>query len=161
MHKTFWCALAIFLLTIAPVEGVITTTTNETAVSSSCAGTPFFKLNLCNISCSTCTSSNNNECQSCDANFTLSGTFCTLSNNSYTFIYLTYFTDVKINPTTELSLWKNKNTDKVLDGSNLVHLCSPAGSTEAYQFQMIGLWSKNDQVEYSLAFTDTISELTI
>ena len=35
----------------------VTITSNASTVSANCVGSPFFKLNLCNISCSTCTSS--------------------------------------------------------------------------------------------------------
>ena len=115
------------------VEAAITTTTNSTDISTYCTGTPFSKLNLCNVTCSTCTSSDNSLCLTCESNFTLSGTSCLLSNNSYTFIYYTYFVDLSIT-SASLSFWKNANVDKSLGRGDIVHFCPAATSTQSYQF---------------------------
>ncbi len=149
-----FCGMLVVLAVSAP-----TVTTDSTSVSGYCSGVPYWKLNLCNITCSTCQASSYNQCSSCDSNFTLSGTKCTLSNDSYTYIYLTYFLDFSIT-NTELNLWTEDSSNKKLGTSNTVKICSNT-TTESYQFQMVGLFNINQKLSYTVTFTETISYITV
>ena len=131
----------------------ITTTTNQSSISTYCTGAPFSKLNICNVTCSTCASTDYNYCATCENNFTLSGTDCLLSNNTYTYIYYTYFVSFSIS-TSDLSFWKNAIVDRTMNQGDIVHICPTASSTSSYQFEMIGLFGKSDLPTYYYTFTD-------
>ena len=145
-----WMLLWLFL---RRGEATITTTTNSSDISASCTGVPYSKLNLCNVTCSTCTYSDYNYCLSCEDNFTISGTSCLLSNDTYTFIYQTHFVDLSIS-SAALTNWKDANLDRSLGIGDVVHLCPSASSTSSYQFEMLGLFGRLEEPALTVSFTN-------
>lgn len=97
--KIFLCVLLVM-----HVGCTITTTTNSTTLSSYCTGSPHWNLNQCNVTCSTCLSTDQSKCLTCDNNFTLSSVYCMLSNDSYTYILQQYFTSNTVS-SSDLTLW--------------------------------------------------------
>jgi hypothetical protein len=58
-------SLFCFLLLLAESQSAVTSNTNSTEMAGYCTGTPYWKLNLCNISCATCQSSDYTKCATC------------------------------------------------------------------------------------------------
>ena len=131
-----------FLILLVTFVGcTITTTTNSTTLSSYCAGSPYWNLNQCNVTCSTCLSSDQSKCLTCESNYTLSSVYCTLSNDTYTYILQQYFTSTTVS-SSDLTVWYNSGLNKKLTTSNTVSICSASN----YNFGMVGMFTKDDKL---------------
>lgn len=145
-------AFITFLFGILELKGQtssdsITIVNNSTTLSSYCSGTPLWNANLCNITCSTCVETNQFKCLSCDSNYSLSGTYCLLTNDTYTFIEESYFSSNPI-ASSDLSQWTEASISKKLTTSNTVSICS----SNSYNFQMVGLFGKDEKLNILLSY---------
>ena len=101
----FVTLLALSLL-LWPAKGSLSYSTDYTTLLSYCTGSPYWRLNRCNISCSTCLANDQTKCLTCDDNFTLSSTYCKLKNDTNTYILQEYFTSTTV-ADSDLNLWSN------------------------------------------------------
>lgn len=148
--------LAFLLLYMRFVNATITTSTNYTALSSFCTGSPYWNLNQCNTTCATCLSSDQSKCVTCESNFTLSSQYCKLSNDTYTYILQQYFTTA-ITSSSDLTLWSNSAINKKLTTANTVSICN----TNSFNFGMVGLFGKDDKINIQLTYANQMNYLTL
>jgi hypothetical protein len=59
-----------------------------------------------------------------------------------------------------MSLWRDADANKGLAAGDIVNICSNA-TGNSYQFQMLGLFGINDDINYQVSFTDTFSYITL
>jgi hypothetical protein len=155
MHKYYTITiLALFLL--HPTHTAITTSTDYTTLLATCTGAPYWNLNHCNITCSTCLSTDSTKCLTCDSNFTLSGVYCKLTNDTYTYILESYFTTAVLQ-SSDLTRWSNSAYNKKLTTGNTVSICY----TNNYNYGMIGLFGKDDKLNINLVYTNQMSYITL
>jgi len=80
--------LILILFTIYIIKSDLTKV-NTTALKETCEKSPNWKLNLCNLTCSSCFADDGNKCNECYENYTINrqNNKCALNNNTYTYYY--------------------------------------------------------------------------
>lgn len=102
-------------------------------------------------------STNYNLCSSCKSNYTLDSNYhCKLSNNTYTYYYSSYLTRTKFT-SSDASYFEDTVNYLTLDYTNTVTICQ----NSTYQFQMLGLFYKEDTIGIQMTYKEKISHVTI
>jgi hypothetical protein len=136
-----WMMAWVLLVRDGSAGGITSNSSYMETMLAACNTAPVWKLNMCNLTCGTCVTSEPNQCASCDANYLYSSpnSDCSTTNTYNTFSYIDYLSTPLLLDK-EIFYFERSMTGSPIFASGVVNICSE----NSYGFQMLGMFSNTD-----------------